>query len=73
MRRGQEERRMVHLRRAQGLGQGREAAKQTLKDNPDLRDELEAKVREAFNIPTPHRTPEEAAALTPAAKPKGKK
>ena len=57
----------------QRLGQGREAAKQTLKDNPDLRDELEAKVREAFNIPTPHRTPEEADALTPAAKPKGKK
>lgn len=57
----------------QRLGQGREAAKQTLKDNPDLRDELEAKVREAFNIPTPHRSPEEADALHPAAKPKGKR
>ncbi len=33
------------------LGQGREAAKQTLHDNPELRDELERKVREDFNIP----------------------
>ncbi|MEG0504552.1 MAG: DNA recombination/repair protein RecA, partial [Raoultibacter sp.] len=33
------------------LGQGREAAKLTLKENPDLRDELEAKVRESFEIP----------------------
>ena len=57
----------------QRLGQGREAAKQTLHDNPDLRDELEAKVREAYSIPAPSRTPEEADAITPAAKPKGKK
>ncbi len=57
----------------QRLGQGREAAKQTLHDNPDLRDELEAKVREAYNIPAPSRTAEEADAITPAAKPKGKK
>ncbi len=33
------------------LGQGREAAKQTLKENPDLREEIELKVREAFDIP----------------------
>ena len=33
------------------LGQGREAAKQTLKENPDLREELENKVREAYEIP----------------------
>ena len=57
----------------QRLGQGREAAKQTLHDNPDLRDELEAKVREAYGIPAPSRTAEEADAITPAAKPKGKK
>ncbi len=57
----------------QRLGQGREAAKQTLHDNPDLRDELEAKVREAYSIPAPSRTAEEADAITPAAKPKGKK
>ena len=33
------------------LGQGREAAKALLKSNPDLRDEIEVKVRSAFNIP----------------------
>ena len=35
----------------QRLGQGREAAKLTLKENPELRDELETKVREAYDIP----------------------
>lgn len=57
----------------QRLGQGREAAKQTLHDNPDLRDELETKVREAYGIPAPSRSAEEADAITPAVKPKGKK
>lgn len=33
------------------LGQGREAAKESLKTNPDLRDELEAKVREYYEVP----------------------
>lgn len=33
------------------LGQGREAAKLTLKENPDIRDEIEAKVREHYDIP----------------------
>ena len=33
------------------LGQGREAAKQTLKSNPDLRDKIEHAVRELYNIP----------------------
>lgn len=33
------------------LGQGREAAKQTLRENPELRDEIEAKVRANFDIP----------------------
>ncbi|WP_165060192.1 MULTISPECIES: recombinase RecA [unclassified Adlercreutzia] len=33
------------------LGQGREAAKQTLRDNPELRDEIEAKVRESYDVP----------------------
>ncbi len=32
------------------LGQGREAAKNTLLMNPDLRDEIEGKVRDAFEI-----------------------
>ena len=35
----------------QRLGQGREAAKDMLRSNPDVRDEIEAKVREYFNIP----------------------
>lgn len=38
----------------QRLGQGREAAKETLRTNPDLRDELEAQVREHFDIPSAH-------------------
>ena len=33
------------------LGQGREAAKQTLHANPELRDEIEAKVRESYEVP----------------------
>lgn len=33
------------------LGQGREAAKEKLRENPDLRKELEDKVREYYNIP----------------------
>ncbi len=36
----------------QRLGQGREAAKEMLRTNPDLRDEIEAKVREFFGIPS---------------------
>ncbi|WP_350455244.1 recombinase RecA [Slackia heliotrinireducens] len=35
------------------LGQGRDAAKEMLRTNPDLRDEIEAKVREYFDIPMP--------------------
>ena len=54
------------------LGQGREAAKQTLRENPDLRDELELKVREANEIPVITRTPDEADEFNPVAKP-GKK
>ena len=54
------------------LGQGREAAKATLRQNPEMREELENKVREAFEIPIPTRTAEEAEAVTPVAKPKKK-
>ena len=36
----------------QRLGQGREAAKEMLRTNPDLRDEIEGKVREFFGIPS---------------------
>ena len=55
------------------LGQGREAAKQTLKENPDLRAELEAKVREAYDIPIVTRSAEESDAFSPVAKPGKKK
>lgn len=34
------------------LGQGREAAKQTLKENPEVRNEIDAKVREYYSIDT---------------------
>ena len=54
------------------LGQGREAAKQTLKENPELRDELERKVREAFDIPIITRSKEEADEVKSVAKPKKK-
>ncbi len=32
------------------LGQGREAVKRNLRENPDIRDEIEAKVREFYNV-----------------------
>ena len=35
----------------QRLGQGREAAKDMLRSNPEVRDEIEGKVREFFDIP----------------------
>ncbi len=55
------------------LGQGREAAKQTLHDNPEMLRELETKVREHFGVPIISRTPEEAEAITPVEKPGKKK
>ena len=55
------------------LGQGREEAKHTLKENPDLREELETKVREAFDIPIITKEQEDFDAVNPVAKPKGKK
>ena len=55
------------------LGQGREAAKETLRNNPDMRNEIELKVRELYGIPVITRTEEEAAAVNPVAKPKAKK
>ena len=33
------------------LGQGREAAKRTLKENPDVRDEIENKIRAEYDLP----------------------
>jgi recombination protein RecA len=35
------------------LGQGRENAKQFLRDNPDLADELDAKLRQSFGLASP--------------------
>ena len=55
------------------LGQGREAAKQTLRDNPDMREEIETKVREAFGIPLITRSQDEIDAINPVAKPGAKK
>ena len=33
------------------LGQGREAAKRTLRDTPDVRDEIENKIRAEYGLP----------------------
>ena len=54
------------------LGQGREAAKETLRTNPDMRLEIENLVRESLNIPIITRTEEQSAAINPVAKPKKK-
>ena len=55
------------------LGQGREAAKQTLVENPDVREEIEKKVREHFDIPIIERTREDAETLSPVEKPTKKR
>lgn len=55
------------------LGQGREAAKARLHNDPDLREEIENKVREHFNIPIITRSEADADALNPVAKPKSKR
>ena len=55
------------------LGQGREAVKAYLKDNPDLCREIELKVREAVGLPLPKEGEEAevlADSLNPVAKPK---
>ena len=56
------------------LGQGRESVKKVLEDNPELSNEIEAKIREAAELP-PMPTGEEidATPLTPVAKPPKKK
>ncbi len=53
------------------LGQGREAAKLTMRENPDLRDEIEVKVREFFEIPVI--TASEESETEAAPKPSSKK
>lgn len=52
------------------LGQGREAVKKILKDNPELCAEIELKVREAAELPIPKEGEEvPARPITPVAKP----
>ncbi|MGI6220732.1 MAG: recombinase RecA [Coriobacteriales bacterium] len=48
------------------LGQGREAAKETLRVNPDLRDEVDRLVREAIGLIEPADAPEPDVAVLPA-------
>lgn len=55
------------------MGQGREAAKQLLRENPSMREEIELKVREAFNIPIIERSLEEAAEVRSVSKPSKKR
>ena len=55
------------------LGQGREAAKQHLDENPELRDELERLVREQYELAIPESVKVEEADIQPVPKPtKGK-
>ncbi len=54
------------------LGQGREAAKQTLMENPDLCTELETKVREFYGIPVISKDDAASSEVKPVAKPKKK-
>ena len=53
------------------LGQGREAAKDFLREHPDLRDAIELVIRERLGLPTPKVAPKpDAPAKTPAAETK---
>lgn len=51
------------------LGQGREAAKEFLKNAPDLRDEIEQKVRENFAMAVVEPVPASEQEITPVPKP----
>lgn len=53
------------------LGQGREVAKHTLEEHPDLREEIEAKVREEYEIALPDQAA--SAEVTPVPKPTKKR
>lgn len=54
------------------LGQGRESVKKILDDNPELFAEIEAKIREAADLPTVNPDEVVATPITPVAKPKKK-
>jgi len=45
------------------LGQGREAAKDFLRENPDLRDQIETQIRAALELPVTVRVPEDQKAV----------
>lgn len=52
------------------LGQGRESAKKVLEDNPEIREEIDAKIREAAGLPPIRSSAEiEPTPITPVAKP----
>ncbi len=52
------------------LGQGRESAKKVLEDNPEMREEIDAKIREAAGLPPIRSSAEiEPTPITPFAKP----
>jgi recombination protein RecA len=53
---GAEERRLVHYGDVR-LGQGRENAKQFLRDNPDVAEEIETKLRTTLGLPAPATAP----------------
>jgi recombination protein RecA len=55
------------------IGQGRENARQFLRDNPDVRKKLEGDVRKALNLPGHHEQAAAAAAAEGAAPARGKK
>ncbi len=55
------------------LGQGRESAKKVLEDNPELCAEIEAKIREAADLPAVDGAEIEATPIMPVAKPAKKK
>ncbi len=55
------------------IGQGRENARQFLRDNPDMRKKLEAEVRKALNLHTQHEPAAAAASAEGAVAARGKK
>jgi recombination protein RecA len=55
------------------IGQGRENARQFLRDNPDVRKKLESEVRKALNLPGHHEPAAAAASAEGAAPARGKK
>jgi recombination protein RecA len=55
------------------IGQGRENARQFLRDNPDIRKKLDGEVRKALNLPGQHEPAAAAASAEGTAAVRGKK